>query len=700
MKNFYLTFIFLSFFTSVLFAQTPAFPGAEGGGMYTTGGRGGTVYFVTSLDDTNTGNTTTREGTFRWCLGRSGAKTIVFKVGGIIRLNSRLTIPANTTIAGQTAPGDGICIADNCVVVNGDNVIVRFMRFRMGDLNKVQDDAFWGREKKNLIIDHCSMSWSIDECSSFYSNENFTMQWCIVAEALNKSFHEKDDHGYGGIWGGKNATFHHNLLAHNNSRNPRFNGWKRAGLSYSNPLGEERVDYRNNVVYNWGGNSTYGGEALGKYNMVANYYKYGPGTSSGVLYRLNQIDKDASTDAIYAPYHGQYYIVDNYVYGSPTTTNNNWYSSGSQGIKYASGIDPAKCKASEPFKCENISQHTAEKAFEMVLEYAGASFVRDAVDARITNEAKTGTITYLGSKTGKKGIIDSQTDVGGWPEYKSGTTPVDSDSDGIPDGWLDTNYPGHTANEKNNEGYTYLELYLNSLVQSIVDGQLEGATKDNDDDDDDDTEDKVLFCGNIPTDGIVSQELLNLITNGTVSIASNRSDGCTENGYTWRPSTDIIFTLPAKSSFNANLTANGTRKVYVTINGDESNKDLYSLSSTSCSPVTYPFNSNTENTIRIQSYGSDGLTPSQISMTELCIKEKISTDIHSAQYNKQVKTFVSNNHLYFDAQKIEIYSINGQKILTAENVGSVSISHLNKGVYVARLFSSTGEITCEKVVKK
>lgn len=471
MKKFILITLFTIGFCS-LNAETPAFPGAEGGGKYVTGGRGGTVYFVTSLDDTNTGNATTREGTLRWCLGRSGARTIVFKVSGIIELKSRISISnGNVTVAGQTAPGDGICIKDYEVVVSADNVIIRYLRFRLGDeISTHEPDALWGRYRNGIIIDHCSVSWSIDECSSFYSNQNFTMQWCYITESLNRSIHDKGDHGYGGIWGGKNATFHHNLLAHHNSRNPRFNGWKRSGLSYGNPQDEERLDYRNNVVYNWGANSSYGGEAAGKYNVVANYYKYGPGTSSSIRNRIVQISIDGGTTI--TPRYGQFYITDNYVYGNTTVTNNNW----SGGVNYDSGVTQALARVDEPFEHVAIPQHTAEKAFEKVLAYGGASLARDAVDARITEEVRNGTYTYTGSKAGKKGIIDTQSDVGGWPTYNSTTAPSDSDRDGIPDGWLDEHYPGKNANEYNEEGYTYLEVYLNSLVADITYNQYLDAT--------------------------------------------------------------------------------------------------------------------------------------------------------------------------------------------------------------------------------
>ena len=466
MRNFILSLasvFILLVIPSTILSQTPAFPGAEGGGKYVTGGRGGTVYFVNTLEDTNTGNTTTREGSLRWCLGRTEARTIVFRVGGIITLKSRLNISrGNLTIAGQTAPGDGICIKDYEVVVDADNVIIRYMRFRLGDeITTHEPDALWGRYRNNIIIDHCSISWSIDEAASFYSNSNFTMQWCFITESLNSSIHDKGNHGYGGLWGGKNASFHHNLLAHHNSRNPRFNGWKRSGLSYTNPLDEERLDFRNNVIYNWGGNSGYGGEAAGKYNIVANYYKPGLQTSSGSRSRIVNVDIDGGT-AI-QPRWGKFYVTGNYFHNNTSVTSNNW-----NGVTYASGVDKVACRADVPFENIQIPQHTAEKAFEKVLNYGGASLVRDAVDTRISGEVLNGTYTYTGSKTGYKGIIDTQTDVGGWPEYKSATPPADSNSDGIPDNWLETNFPGKTANQINEDGYTYLEVYLNSLVADIT----------------------------------------------------------------------------------------------------------------------------------------------------------------------------------------------------------------------------------------
>lgn len=456
--------LILCFFTINASSQVPSFPGAGGGGMYTTGGRGGRVIYVTSLADTNT------EGTLRWAIGQSGARIIMFKVSGTITLTSALRISnGNVTIAGQTAPGDGICLRNYEMNVNADNVIIRFIRFRLGNaVPTVESDAIWGRYRKNIIIDHCSMSWSIDECASFYSNENFTLQWSIIAESLNNAGHEKGAHGYGGIWGGKNASFHHNLLAHHNSRNPRFNGWKRSGLSYTNPLDEERLDFRNNVIYNAGDNSSYGGEAAGKYNIVANYIKYGPATKSAIRFKVTQVDIDASSS--YGQRFGTYFIQDNYVFESSANTQNNWL-----GVTYASGVNQTSARANVPFECTPIMQHTAVVAFDRVLDYAGASLVRDAVDSRIVHETRTGTATFSGSITKRPGIIDSPNDVGGYPVYNSTAAPADSNNDGIPDGWLEENYPGKTANQVHESGYTYVELYINSLVQHIVDAKNQGA---------------------------------------------------------------------------------------------------------------------------------------------------------------------------------------------------------------------------------
>lgn len=249
--------------------KTPAFPGAEGFGRYTTGGRGGNVYHVTSLKDD-----ARLKGTLRWALAQSGPRTIVFDVSGTIHLSSGLTISSNTTIAGQTAPGDGICIADYPVSIAG-NCIVRYMRFRLGNTNVTANgadgwDGLTVMDTHDVIVDHCSISWSIDECCSILGNTNTTLQWSIIDQSLVNAGHSKGAHGYGGNWGGSGASFHHNLIAHHGSRTPRLGPRPTTQL-------DERMDMRNNVIFNFGGNGCYGGEGM-NVNIVNNYYKPGPAT--------------------------------------------------------------------------------------------------------------------------------------------------------------------------------------------------------------------------------------------------------------------------------------------------------------------------------------------------------------------------------------------------------------------------------------
>jgi len=419
--------------------QPLAFPGAEGYGRFTSGGRGGKVIEVTNLNDRG-------EGSLRAAIETAGARTIVFRVSGTIALESELRIKnGDLTIAGQTAPGEGICIRDHSLDIEADNVILRYLRIRLGDVSQLAEDAISGFFRKDIIIDHCSFSWGIDEVATIRDNENTTVQWCMITEALHHSVHPKGDHGYGGIWGGKGASFHHNLLAHNTSRNPRLNGSR-----YHHEPEKELVDFRNNVIYNWGFNSTYGGEA-GQQNLVANYYKYGPASR-----HKDRIAEPWDAD-------GRWYVQGNFVFGFPVITADNW-AGGMQGEFWK------LVRVNTPFAVSPVVTHTAENAFELVLADAGAVLPeRDAVDLRIVEEVRSGTATYGGSWGAQLGIIDSQNEVGGWPMLNSAAAPQDTDHDGLPDDWetangLDLSDPGDNQNDLNGDGYTNLENYLNGLT--------------------------------------------------------------------------------------------------------------------------------------------------------------------------------------------------------------------------------------------
>lgn len=489
-KNRNILFVFtfvLSLLPLLLNAQQLAFPDAEGYGRYTKGGRGGTVYEVTNLSDAGVGS-------FRYGVEASGARTIVFRVSGTIELTRSLNITnGNLTIAGQTAPGDGICIKSKKIVVpasaltsivtlssynlvvDADEVIIRFIRFRPGDeidntvgapLSniKFENDGVFGRNHKNIIIDHCSMSWAIDEVASFYDNANFTMQWCLLGESLTASFHPKGNHGYGGIWGGWGATFHHNLIADNTSRNPRFCGARYHTATAS----AELVDFRNNIIFNWGGNSAYGGEG-GQQNMINNYYKPGPATKKrggSQAYRLvsPSISTDPKVDTV-----SKWYLTGNVMEGNTSVTNNNYKGGGFQPDN-SDSILGLWARYATPFKFADVNTQTALDAYNSVVEKCGASIYRDAVDQRIINQVKTGTATTGGSFGANTGIIDSPIQVGGWPVLNSTTAPLDSDHDGMPDEWeISQNLNPNNASDRNTvaqDGYTMLEKYLNSILSS------------------------------------------------------------------------------------------------------------------------------------------------------------------------------------------------------------------------------------------
>ena len=486
-----LTSMAAALMSAAALAQAPAFPGAEGHGRYVTGGRGGKVIHVTNLNDKGTGS-------FRAAVTGNSKKIIVFDVAGVIPLASNLTIGANTTILGQTAPSPGITLRYYTVQPE-DNCIIRFIRLRRGQEKDINDgaDATWQRNKTGIIFDHCSFSWSIDEVASFYDNNNFTMQWCTVAESLTNPGHSKGAHGYGGIWGGKLASFHHNFVGHLMNRGPRFNGARYGWTGYTsnkdydtykweNPVQAENVDFRNCVMYNAQG-TCYGGPGGGQINIVNNYYKAGPshslksktlngikvsvssGKERGSQDRITQVTVSSSGNS--DKKHPEYYEMTSryFISGNTTETtkgtvtkNQDWkgvvYDKGTytyNGEIYSAdkknfygdavahqtidGVSCVKIKMDNPAPTGEVTTHSAAEAFSKVLAYGGASLYRDEIDARYMEEAKTGTAQYKGSITQSPGIIDKVSDVNGYTESTFGTASrpadFDTDKDGIPDAW-------------------------------------------------------------------------------------------------------------------------------------------------------------------------------------------------------------------------------------------------------------------------
>ena len=478
-------------------AQQPAFPGAEGFGMFTTGGRGGAVYHVTNINDSGAGS-------FRDACNKSGTRTIVFDISGTIFLKSELKLKnGNVTIAGQSAPGDGICIANYPFVIACKNVIIRYMRFRLGnEALKINDtahegDGLGGMDLENVIIDHCSVSWSIDECLSVYGSKNLTVQWCIASQSLNNAGHSKGAHGYGGNWGGSGASYHHNLMCHHISRTPRL------GPRPSTQT-DERMDLRNNVIYNWIDNGVYGGEGM-NVNIVNNYYKPGPETKSGTKnkriaaigirtseYTKHNTSSPNQWDVMWHVW-GDFYVDGNVNSKNSDVTNDNWtygiYNQIDNSSVDNTFTDATKdtIRLEKPILYEQVTTHSAAQAFTQVLDYAGASLHRDALDEVMVSDARYGTTTYTGNGC-KKGIINSQDDLKPanassdwtpWPLLYSTTAPLDTDKDGIPDEWEDVN--SLNKNDINDgkiiasNGYTHLENYLNSLVADITTKQNEGG---------------------------------------------------------------------------------------------------------------------------------------------------------------------------------------------------------------------------------
>lgn len=485
------------------FDSAPAFPGAEGHGRYTVGGRGGAVYHVTSLADDGS------PGTLRWACEKAGKRTIVFDVSGTIYLTKELRLRNGyVSILGQTAPGDGICVADYPFSISASQVIIRYMRFRLGNRKVAyhEGDGLGGMDQANIVIDHCSVSWSVDECLSVYGSKNISVQWNMVDQSMVDCGHSKGKHGYGGNWGGSGASYHHNLLAHHTSRTPRL------GPRPSTQK-DERMDLRNNVIYNWGGNGCYGGEGM-NVNIVNNYYKPGPGTPSGtkgmriaaIGIRTTEYTKhDTKPNEWDAMWHvwGDFYVDGNVNTKYSDVTLDNWEYGIYNQIDNSS-VDNTFTKVTrdtmridKPISFGNITTHTAEVAYSKVLKYAGASYRRDSHDTFIAKDVENGTATYTGSGNGK-GFINSQDDMrpegassdwSAWPSLESLTPQKDSDGDGMPDEWeikygLDPN-DASDANRYNLDSrryYTNIEVYCNSIVeeqirQQVADGMpsTEGA---------------------------------------------------------------------------------------------------------------------------------------------------------------------------------------------------------------------------------
>ncbi len=442
-------------------SQTLAFPGAEGFGRFTSGGRGGQLIKVTNLNDSG-------PGSLREAVETKTTRIVVFEVSGTIHLQSSLRIThPNITVAGQTAPGDGITLTNYPFEFASNNIIVRYMRFRLG--GNVSDqylDAMTSNFNRNIIVDHCSLSWGTDETGSFYANENFTLQWCILSEGLNRSTHSKGEHGYGGIWGGKNVSFHHNLMAHFTNRNPRFDSPDVYKTSAAIQEYRGVVDFRNNAIYNWRDEASRGGEA-GTFNMVNNYYKPGPASlrRQFFLHPLKRV-----SNGVLVHNYGKFFLSGNVLEGNSTVTNDNWAGVSPTGGS-SSDIPGMRLSSALPSNVYEIT-HTATEAYNKILQLAGASLVRDAVDNRIVQETRNGTFTFTGSNGSTLGIIDHQLDAGGWPTLRSQAAPRDSDGDGIPDAWELANglNPSKTNDREYNLSpyYTDIEVYINSIVQHIV----------------------------------------------------------------------------------------------------------------------------------------------------------------------------------------------------------------------------------------
>ena len=452
-----LSLILLGATTSPALPAQLAFPTAEGYGRFAQGGRGGRVIHVTNLNDSG-------PGSLRAAVEAAGPRTVVFDVSGLITLESKLVVRktnGNLTIAGQTAPGKGICLRKyNFGMLGGTNVIIRYVRVRPGNISGTTLDGMGMASCDNCIIDHCSISWTLDEAFSSRGAHNITLQRTLISEALNEAGHKKyppgTQHGYAASIGGDIGSFHHNLLAHCAGRN-----WSLAG-GLSKPKNEYagRLDIRNNVVFNWSKRATDGGAH--EVNFVNNFYKPGPATK--FLYALN---------AQYGGFPGsQRYFFDGNVMPGHFDLSNQ--EKGRTATTERGGTVPTEYSpwSDTPFFDSHVKTHSAHESYSNVLANVGCNFpALDEHDTRVIAEVRSGTAKFKGSKTGLPGLPDSQDDVGGWENYPEVKRPADwdTDRDGMPDAWekqhgLDPADPTDGNKDLFGDGYTNLEKYLNSLV--------------------------------------------------------------------------------------------------------------------------------------------------------------------------------------------------------------------------------------------
>ena len=733
MKKLYLL-ILLIVNTISLIAQIPSFPGAEGHGRYTLGGRGGVVYHVTSLEDNNT------PGTLRYGATQKGARTIVFDVAGTIHLKSELKISNDyITIAGQTAPGQGICIADYGVVIAANEVIIRYLRFRPGNKSAIEEDkepdGLGGMDKKNIIIDHCSVSWSVDECLSVYGCENLTVQWSIISESLRNSGHSKGSHGYGGNWGGNKATYHHNLLAHHGSRAPRLG--PRQGTQEN-----EYMDLRNNVFYNWSGNGCYGGEGM-KVNIVNNYYKPGAATrNSQVRYRIAKIgirttayctNADGTPNGWKPMEHvwGKYYVDGNVIEGNADVTKDNWtkgiyeqiVNSECDGL-YTS-ITKDTIRLNYPLETNIITTHTAQEAFKQIMLYAGCSLDRDIIDERVVRETKYGTTTYIGSISSDAanypGLIDRPEDVmpsgatSAWPELSDRNINkadlIDTDGDGIPDTWETANglNPNDATDGKaitlSKEGYTNLEVYLNSLVEDITNKQNDVKSDHNGNNDNDDFDTYVY----VTPSTLVSA--FNIASSGTVLILD-------EGVYTNKISIPSNRAIKIKGDEGANVRLNFTSEI--TGNSGENNGTLI-FEDVTINPINVNYFINLSNTSSLKSlqFRNCNVTSSKRGLMTItggglnneliidnCIFELSECSSYSYIYNNggaTQKVYIANSTFYNYPQENLFWNRNyGSAIdfkFTFEQNTVYKWGKLDKAYYMCKIEESNYTVNSEYIFR-